>query len=118
MERHACFRRSRARPWARWRPTAARWAAKESCCCRPNEILIFSGRKHRNADGSESGYRVIFGGRAWRMPLIEQVMRMDMRTIPIDVQVQGAYTRVGIALKVKAIAVVKISSNPQVVMNA
>jgi len=86
--------------------------------CRPNEILIFSGRKHRNPDGSESGYRVIFGGRAWRRPLIEQVMRMDMRTIPIDVQVQGAYTRVGIALKVKAIAVVKISSNPQVVMNA
>jgi flotillin len=86
--------------------------------CRPNEILIFAGRKHRNADGSESGYRVIFGGRAWRMPLIEQVNSMDMRTIPIDVQVQGAYTRVGIALKVKAIAVVKISSNPQVVMNA
>jgi flotillin len=86
--------------------------------CRPNEILIFSGRKHRNADGSEAGYRVIFGGRAWRVPLIEQVGRMDMRTIPIDVQVQGAYTRVGIALKVKAIAVVKISSSPQVVMNA
>jgi flotillin len=86
--------------------------------CRPNEILIFSGRKHRHPDGSESGYRVIFGGRAWRVPLIERVGRMDMRTIPIDVQVQGAYTRVGIALKVKAIAVVKISSNPQVVMNA
>jgi flotillin len=93
-------------------------AARFLYICRPNEILIFSGRKHRNADGSESGYRVIFGGRAWRTPLIEQVMRMDMRTIPIDVQVQGAYTRVGIALKVKAIAVVKISSNPQVVMNA
>ncbi|HXU02999.1 MAG TPA: SPFH domain-containing protein [Polyangia bacterium] len=86
--------------------------------CRPNEILIFSGRKHRNPDGSESGYRVIFGGRAWRVPIIEQVRSMDMRTIPIDVQVQGAYTRVGIALKVKAIAVVKISSNPQMVMNA
>ena len=86
--------------------------------CRPNEILIFSGRKHRRGDGTEAGYRVIFGGRAWRVPLIEQVGRMDMRTIPIDVQVQGAYTRVGIALKVKAIAVVKISSNPQVVMNA
>jgi flotillin len=86
--------------------------------CRPNEILIFSGRKHRNPDGSEAGYRVIFGGRAWRVPVIEQVRRMDMRTIPIDVQVQGAYTRVGIALKVKAIAVVKVSSSPQVVMNA
>jgi flotillin len=86
--------------------------------CRPNEILIFSGRKHKQSDGTEAGYRVIFGGRAWRVPLIEQVGHMDMRTIPIDVQVQGAYTRVGIALKVKAIAVVKISSNPQTVMNA
>src|SRR5262249_61134180 len=61
--------------------------------CRPNEILIFSGRQHRNPDGSESGYRVIFGGRAWRMPLIEQVIRMDMRTSPIDLPVQGDYAR-------------------------
>jgi flotillin len=86
--------------------------------CRPNEILIFSGRTHQRPDGSQAGYRVIFGGRAWRVPLIETVERMDMRTIPIDVQVQAAYTRVGIALKVRAIAVVKISSSQQVVMNA
>src|SRR5688500_13342115 len=86
--------------------------------CRPQEVLIFAGRKHRQEDGAETGYRVVFGGRAWRVPIIETVDRMDMRAIPIDVQVQGAYTRVGIPLKVRAIAVVKISSNPQVVMNA
>jgi len=86
--------------------------------CRPNEVLIFAGRKHKRDDGSEVGYRAVFGGRAWRVPVIESVERMDMRSIPIDVQVQGAYTRVGIALKVRAIAIVKISSNPQVVMNA
>jgi flotillin len=86
--------------------------------CRPNEILIFSGRKHRRSDGTEVGYRVVFGGRAWRVPIIEQVQRMDMRALPIDVSVQGAYTRVGIPLKVRAIAVVKISSSPNVVMNA
>jgi flotillin len=86
--------------------------------CRPHEILIFSGRKHRRSDGTEVGYRVVFGGRAWRVPIIEQVQRMDMRALPIDVSVQGAYTRVGIPLKVRAIAVVKISSNPSVVMNA
>jgi flotillin len=86
--------------------------------CRPHEILIFSGRKHRRADGTEVGYRVVFGGRAWRVPVIEQVERMDMRALPIDVSVQGAYTRVGIPLKVRAIAVVKISSSPGVVMNA
>jgi flotillin len=86
--------------------------------CRPHEILIFAGRKHTRQDGSEAGYRVVFGGRAWRVPVIEQVQRMDMRALPIDVSVQGAYTRVGIPLKVRAIALVKISSNPKVVMNA
>ena len=86
--------------------------------CRPSEILIFSGRKHRLADGSEVGSRVIFGGRAWRLPLIENVQRMKMLSMPIDVQVQGAYTKVGIPLKVRAIAVIKLSSDPKVVMNA
>ena len=86
--------------------------------CRPSEILIFSGRKHRMADGSEVGSRVVFGGRAWRIPLIESVQRMKMLSMPIDVQVQGAYTKVGIPLKVRAIAVVKLSSDPSVVMNA
>jgi flotillin len=86
--------------------------------CRPSEILIFSGRKHRLPDGTEVGSRVIFGGRAWRIPLIESVQRMKMLSMPIDVQVQGAYTKVGIPLKVRAIAVIKLSSDPNVVMNA
>jgi flotillin len=38
--------------------------------------------------------------------------------MPIDVQVQGAYTKVGIPLKVRAIALIKLSSDPAVVMNA
>jgi flotillin len=86
--------------------------------CRPQEMVIFAGRKHRREDGAEVGFRVVFGGRAWRVPIIETVDRMDMRSFPIDVQVQGAYTRVGIPLKVRAIAIVKISANPQVVLNA
>jgi flotillin len=86
--------------------------------CRPSEILIFSGRKHRLPDGTEVGSRVIFGGRAWRLPLLESVQRMKMLSMPIDVQVQGAYTKVGIALKVRAIAVIKLSSDPNIVMNA
>ena len=66
--------------------------------CRPSEILIFSGRKHRLADGTEVGSRVVFGGRAWRIPLIESVQRMQMLSMPIDVSVNGAYTKVGIPL--------------------
>src|SRR5213083_2203429 len=61
--------------------------------CRPSEILIFSGRKHRLADGTIVGSRVVFGGRAWRIPIIETVQRMQMLSMPIDVSVQGAYTK-------------------------
>jgi flotillin len=94
------------------------WIARFLYLCRPSEILIFSGRKHRLADGTFVGSRVVFGGRAWRIPVIETVQRMQMLSMPIDVSVQGAYTKVGIPLKVRAIAVIKLSSDPSVVMNA
>ena len=38
--------------------------------CKPNEILILSGRKRRNQDGQELGYRVIFGGRTMCIPIL------------------------------------------------
>ncbi len=86
--------------------------------CRPNQLLVISGRRRRTEDGSLVGYRVVSGGWALRIPIIETVERMDMRSIPIDVSINGAYTRVGIPLRVRAIAITKISSNPKVVMNA
>lgn len=86
--------------------------------CRPNEILIFSGRKRRAADGSTVGYRVVFGGLAFRMPIVETVDRMDMTVIPIELQVTNAYSKGGIPLNVAAVANIKISSDERVVMNA
>ena len=74
------------------------WIARFLYLCRPSEILIFSGRKHRLPDGTIVGSRVVFGGRAWRIPIIETVQRMQMLAMPIDVAVQGAYTKVGIPL--------------------
>jgi len=86
--------------------------------CRPNEVLIFSGRRRKLADGTSVGYRVIFGGRAWRMPVVERVNCMDMTTIPIDISVAQAYSKGGIPLNVRAIANVKVSSDPAQIMNA
>jgi len=86
--------------------------------CRPNEVLIFSGRKRTLADGSTVGFRPIFGGRAWRIPLIEQVDRIDMTIIPIEIKVTQAYSKGGIPLAVRAIANVKISNNPRHILNA
>ena len=86
--------------------------------CRPNEVLIFSGRKRTLADGSTVGFRPIFGGRAWRIPLLERVDRIDMTIIPIEIKVTQAYSKGGIPLAVRAIANVKISNNPRHILNA
>ena len=86
--------------------------------CNPNEILILSGRKHKTKKGQSVGYRVIFGGRAVVIPILEQVERMDMTTMPVPVEVRNAYSKGGIPLHIQAIANVKVSSNPNVVGNA
>jgi flotillin len=88
------------------------------CICRPNEILILSGRKHRLPDGSTVGYSVLHGGRGFKIPILEEVNRMDMRLIPVMVEVHNAYSSGGIPLSVQAIANVKVSSDPAFVRNA
>jgi flotillin len=86
--------------------------------CRPNEILIFSGRRHVLADGRRVGFRVIHGGRCFRMPIIEKVERMDMSLISVPMTTQGAYSEGGIPLAVHAIANIKVSADPRFVGNA
>lgn len=86
--------------------------------CKPNEILVFSGRRHVLPDGTVSGYKILHGGRGFRVPFLESVSRMDMRLFPVEVAVQNAYSRGGIPLSVHAIANVKIASNDAGVRNA
>jgi flotillin len=86
--------------------------------CRPNEALIFSGRKHRLPDGTEVGYRVVRRGWALRTPMLQTVSRMDMRLFMVEVSVANAYSKGGIPLTVAAIANVKLSSHPTLVRNA
>jgi flotillin len=100
--------------------------------CHPNEALIFTGRK-RVRDGVDLGPLVILGrgvvgqpaehmgagkGRAWRIPLLELVDRLDMSAMSIDVYVQNAYSAGNIPLKIHAIANVKISPDPRLIRNA
>jgi flotillin len=88
------------------------------CICKPNEVLILSGRKWRTKDGQEMGYRVLLGGRAIRIPIVETVKRMDVTTMPVRVEVRNAYAKGGTPLNIQAIANVKISTDPAVVGNA
>ena len=86
--------------------------------CRPNEILIFSGRKHRTEDGRVVGYRVVFGGRGVRVPVVEQVYGMDVSLISVPIAVQGAYSEGGIPLNVHAIANIKVCTDRRFIGNA
>ena len=88
------------------------------CICKPNEVLILSGRKRKTKSGQELGYRVIKGGRAIRIPVIETVKAMDMTIMPVPVEIKNAYSKGGTPLNIQAIANVKISSNPNIVGNA
>jgi flotillin len=70
------------------------WCLKSFLCiCKPNEILILSGRNRRTKDGQEVGYRVLAGGRAIRIPILETIKRMDVTTIPVRVEVRNAYAK-------------------------
>jgi flotillin len=86
--------------------------------CRPNEILIFSGRDHKLPDGRKVGYRVITGGRGWRVPIVETVHSMDISLISVPMGVNGAYSEGGIPLNLQAVANIKVSSDPRFYGNA
>jgi flotillin len=86
--------------------------------CQPNEVLIFSGRQRQMSDGTSVGYRVIRGGRGFRIPVIEEVDRLDLRTLPLDLMVTNAFSKGGIPLQVRAIANVKIASQEPELNNA
>jgi flotillin len=88
------------------------------CVCKPNQVLVLAGRKHRNHDGETVGYRVLIGGRALRIPIVETIRKMDVTTIPIRIEVKKAYAKGGTPLNIQAIANVKISTDPRVIGNA
>jgi flotillin len=86
--------------------------------CNPNELLVLSGRKHRNSQGQFLGYRVIFGGRVFVVPVLETVKRLNLMTIPVLVEVKNSYSKGGIPLHIQAIANIKITNNRATVGNA
>jgi flotillin len=77
--------------------------------CPPNEILIFSGKKRKLPDGTEVGYRIIKGGRGFKIPIVETVHRMSLATIPIEIEIKGALSSGIIPLNVQGIANIKVA---------
>ncbi|WP_161882541.1 flotillin family protein [Deinococcus alpinitundrae] len=84
----------------------------------PNKVVVISGRSRTTQEGDSVGYRVIRGGRAFRIPLLEKVAWMDLTTIPLDLRVENAYSKGGIPLTIHAVANVKINAHEPQLSNA
>lgn len=86
--------------------------------CAPNEVLIFSGTRRRDAAGRVLGFRLIKGGTGLKIPLLERVDRMDLTNMVIDISAVNAYSKGGIPLTVQGVANVKIAGHEPLLNNA
>ena len=80
--------------------------------CQPNEVLILAGKQRRQEDGSVIGYRVIRGGRGFKLPFVESVARLPLTTVPLDVRVAKAMCSGMIPVTVEGRANVKLAGRP------
>lgn len=81
--------------------------------CQPNEIVILSGRKRRQEDGSVAGYRVIRGGRGFKWPFVESVARLSLTTLPIEVHLPKALCAGMIPVTIEGRANVKLAGRSE-----
>ena len=86
--------------------------------CQPSEVLIFAGLRRRTGSGQTIGYRTVRGGSALRIPVLEEVMRLDLSNMIIDLRVENAYSKGGIPLNVTGVANIKISGDEPGIHNA
>ncbi|AII49254.1 flotillin [Synechococcus sp. KORDI-52] len=86
--------------------------------CQPSEVLIFAGLRRRTGSGQNVGYRTVRGGSALRIPVLEEVMRLDLSNMIIDLRVENAYSKGGIPLNVSGVANIKISGDEPGIHNA
>lgn len=83
----------------------------------PNSAAIITGRNRQLADGRGVGYRAVIGGRTLRIPILEEVAWMHLATIPIELNVQNAFSKGGIPLSVQAVGNIKVASEPESTFN-
>ena len=89
-------------------------AASRVRTASPNEALIISGRRHviEDEEGRRKsvGFRIVQGGRAFVMPVMERVDRLSMETMTLDVDTPEVYTSQGVPIIVNGVAQIKVRS--------
>lgn len=86
------------------------WAlAKRYKKVPPNEVLVVYGR--RTTEGR--GYRVVAGGAAFIIPLLEDYSTISLNLIQIPLKIENTPNVDGVLITVEAVGNVKISSDPE-----
>lgn len=86
--------------------------------CQPSEVLIFAGSRSKRPDEGTVGYRLVKGGSSIRVPLVEQVFRMDLTNMIVDLKVANAYSKGGVPLTVEGVANIKVAGEEPLIYNA
>ncbi len=90
----------------------------------PDEALIVYGRGGRvrkaKPDGTpaKQGFRIVHGGGTIVLPAWEGFERLSLKVMTLDILLQDVYTVQGIPITVRAVAQVKVKSNPEAIARA
>lgn len=84
----------------------------------PSQIAILSGRRHRAEDGSTVGFRIVRGGRALRIPLLERVDFVDLTNRAVSIRLSDCHAKKGARVSIEAIANAKIAGDMPLVSRA
>lgn len=90
----------------------------------PDEALIIYGRrklfgaKVRDDKGKAEGYRIVRGGGAFVIPAWESYEYLSLRMMTLEIDLKHVYTIQGIPINVRAVAQVKVGSEPQEISKA
>lgn len=82
----------------------------------PNTVMVISGGRGqsiRRADGSRGhiGFRIVKGGGAFIMPVMERVDYLSLELMTIDVKTPEVYTAAGVPVIVDGVAQIKVKSD-------
>jgi flotillin len=81
----------------------------------PNEVLIVSGRRRSITDASGKkrtvGYRIVQGGGTVVWPIVEQVRRLSLELMNLEVKTPEVYTIHGVPVAVDGVAQLKIKGD-------
>jgi flotillin len=82
----------------------------------PNQVLVISGLRHSITDPTTGekqkvGFRIVKGGGAIVLPVVERVDVLSMEIMTIDVETPEVYTEQGVPVTVDGVAQIKIKGD-------